>query len=87
MQEYYYSDSVSGMPDSLGRVRIPKELWKCIDVDLDDEDAKQIVVTGCGKYGEIWRKSNYEAHRNSRRTAELNAKVRACPSRVRDNER
>ena len=71
------------MPDSLGRVRIPKELWKCIDVDLDDEDAKQIVVTGCGKYGEIWRKSNYEAHRNSRRTAESRGSARGQdPPRV-----
>ena len=84
--EYYYSDSVNGTPDSLGRVRIPKELWKCIDVDPEDEDAKQIVVTGCGKYGEIWRKSAYEAHKNSRRTAELNAKVRACPSKAKNDE-
>ena len=84
--EYYYSDSVNGTPDSLGRVRIPKELWKCIDVDPEDEEAKQIVVTGCGKYGEIWRKSAYEAHKNSRRTAELNAKVRACPSRAKNDE-
>jgi adenosylcobyric acid synthase len=57
-----------------------------LDVDIDDEEAKQIVVTGCGKYGEIWRKSAYEAHRNSRRTAELNAKVRACPSKIKSNE-
>ena len=85
--EYYYAESTSGTPDSLGRVRIPKELWEIIGVTIDDEESKQIVVIGCGKYGEIWGKSSYEEHKKSRPTAELNAKVRACPSRLKGNER
>ena len=37
MELDYYSNSVQATPDSLGRVRIPKELWESINVDFDND--------------------------------------------------
>ena len=62
MLRAYYSRLVDVTPDSLGRVRIPKDLWESIGVDFDKEETKEICVIGCREFGEIWRKTDMEIH-------------------------
>ena len=76
MELDYYSNSVQATPDSLGRVRIPKELWESINVDFDSDDGKKIVVIGCRNYGEIWKSSELAEYRAGIDKTALNAKLR-----------
>ena len=62
---YLYHDAMQTTPDSLGRIRISKELLSFIGVNPDETCADrnvELVVVGCGDYSEIWAKENYEAH-------------------------
>ena len=62
---YLYHAAMQTTPDSLGRIRISKELLSFIGVNPDETCADrnvELVVVGCGDYSEIWAKENYEAH-------------------------
>ncbi len=61
-QRAYYSKLVEAVPDSLGRVRVPKDLWEKIGVSFAEGGNKEIVVVGCGEFGEIWSKPHYDAY-------------------------
>lgn len=58
----YYSGAVKAEPDSLGRVRVGKEMWDHIRVDFSEEGDKEIIVIGCHEYGEIWLKKDYREY-------------------------
>ena len=45
--------------DSQGRVLLNPILLK--HAELNNVDAKDVVIVGCGKYAEIWLEKNYEA--------------------------
>lgn len=60
-----HGQAVQATPDSLGRVRIPREIWESIGVSFGEEGDSNIVVVGCGDFGEIWLQSNYTAYMNS----------------------
>jgi len=74
---FLYHDAMQTTPDSLGRIRISKELLKFIGINADetctDRDA-ELVIVGCGDYSEIWKKDEYEAHVNG---MDMEAIVRA----------
>ncbi len=74
----YYRKAVQATPDSLGRVRVPKELWESIGVSFDEGAEREIVVVGCGEFGEIWSKPAYEAFINELDEDELSAEIEGC---------
>ena len=74
----YYRKAVQAMPDSLGRVRIPKELWEEIGVALDDGEKKDVVIIGCGEYGEIWAKNNLDSFDADLDLDQLSAEIERC---------
>lgn len=76
MEFRYYSNSTEATPDSLGRVRIPKELWESINIDFASEEGKKIVVIGYRTYGEIWRVSEHEQYLNSIDNSAIDAKIK-----------
>lgn len=74
---YLYHDAMQATPDTLGRIRISKELLSFIGMNPDENCAGrnvELVVVGCGDYGEIWAKEHYENHIQS---MDMSAIVRA----------
>ncbi len=61
----FHSRAVQATPDSLGRVRVPREIWEGIGVDFSEGGNCDIIVVGCGDFGEIWLKSNYDEYMSS----------------------
>lgn len=62
---YLYHDAMQVTPDTLGRIRISKELLAFIGMNPDETCADrnaEMVVVGCGDYSEIWSKEQYENH-------------------------
>ena len=74
----YYRKAVQAVPDSLGRVRVPKDLWESIGVSFDEGADREVVVIGCGEFGEIWSKNAYEAFINELDEDELSAEIEGC---------
>ena len=58
---YLYHDAVKGTPDSLGRLLLTDGLLKFIGVDVEKEESRNVVLVGCGDYGEIWSEEEYNA--------------------------
>lgn len=74
---FLYHDAMQCTPDTLGRIRINKELLKFIGIDAEETNADRdadMVIVGCGDYCEIWKKEEYDAHVNS---MDMDAIVRA----------
>ena len=74
----FHSQAVQACPDSLGRVRVPREIWESIGVDFSEEGDCNIVVVGCGDFGEIWLQSNYDAYMNDIDLDALAAEIDGC---------
>lgn len=75
---YYYRKAVQATPDSLGRVRVPRDLWESIGLDFGEGGDRDVVVVGCGEFGEIWAKSAYETFINELDEDELCAEIEGC---------
>lgn len=58
---YFYHDAMQSTPDSLGRIRISKELLSFIGMNPDETGnrATEMVIVGCGNYAEIWSSEMY----------------------------
>jgi MraZ protein len=54
LKRFWFSGSVEGTWDKLGRVLIPLYLREYAELDRD------VVIIGVGKYIEIWSKENWE---------------------------
>ena len=74
---FYYRHAVEGTPDSLGRVRVPKELWESIEVDFEN-GAKDITIIGCGEYGEIWAKGSLNSFDDDLDLDALSNEIEGC---------
>ncbi len=74
----FHSQAVQAVPDSLGRVRVPREIWESIGVDFNEAGESDIVVVGCGDFGEIWLQSNYDAYMNNIDLDALSAEIDGC---------
>lgn len=77
MMFHYYRKAVQATPDSLGRVRVPKDLWESIGIDFEGAD-HDIMVVGCGEFGEIWFKPRYDAYVNDMNVDALCAEIEGC---------
>ncbi len=63
---FLYHDAMETTPDSLGRVRISRELLSFAGVNGEEcSDPRNLVIVGCGDYGEIWSEENYAEHLKS----------------------
>lgn len=58
----FFSKGTEVSPDSLGRVLLPKSLLDYAKLKPDTEEGRNVVIVGCGDYGEIWLESNYEKY-------------------------
>jgi MraZ protein len=74
---FYYRHAVEGTPDSLGRVRVPKELWESIEVDFEN-GVKDITIISCGEYGEIWAKGSLDNFDGDLDLDALSAEIEGC---------
>ena len=74
----YYRKAVQAVPDSLGRVRIPKELWESIGVSFDAGEGKDVMVIGCGEFGEIWSKAALDEYDADFDPDELSDEIEKC---------
>ncbi len=70
--------AVQAAPDSLGRVRVPREIWECVGADFEEGGNHDIVVVGCGDFGEIWCKTKYDEYVNSLDLADLSEEIDGC---------
>lgn len=60
---FLYRDAIQVTPDSLGRVRLTKELLKVAKIDPEQgETPRNVLIVGCGEFGQIWTEENYAAH-------------------------
>ena len=73
----FHSQAVQAAPDSLGRVRVPREIWESIGVDFENGDS-DIIVVGCGDFGEIWLQSKYDAYMESVDLDALASEIDGC---------
>lgn len=74
---YLYHDAMQATPDTLGRIRISRELLSFIGMNPDESCTNrdvELVIVGCGDYSEIWAKEEYESHIQS---MDMNAIVHA----------
>ena len=56
---FLYHDAVKTTPDSLGRVLLTEGLLSFAGIDMEKEEGKNVVLVGCGDYGEIWSEQLY----------------------------
>jgi membrane-anchored protein YejM (alkaline phosphatase superfamily) len=49
-------------PDSLGRVLLTKGLLDFAKIEPDPEGNRNVVIVGCGDFGEIWSEELYNKH-------------------------
>ena len=75
---FYYRHAVEGTPDSLGRVRVPKELWESIELNFSSEQTKEITIIGCGEYGEIWAKHSLSSFDEELDLDALSSEIEGC---------
>ena len=54
---FLYRDAAQVTPDSLGRVLLPNGL---LDFAKIGEDERNVVIVGCGDFGEIWSEKLYD---------------------------
>ncbi len=74
----YYRKAVQATPDSLGRVRVPKEIWESVGVGFEEGEDHEIVVVGCGEFGEIWSRPAYDRFVNELDQAQLMSLIEGC---------
>ena len=74
----FYRKAVQAVPDSLGRVRIPKELWESIGVSFEAGECKDVMIIGCGEFGEIWSKTALDAYDADFDPDELSDEIERC---------
>lgn len=55
LMRFFHSSMAEVTPDAQGRVVLPQELVN------HSEIVRNLVVVGCGEYGEIWSEDNYAA--------------------------
>jgi MraZ protein len=55
---FLYRDAAQVTPDSLGRVLLPNGLLDFAKIDSDSE--RNLVIVGCGDFGEIWSEKLYD---------------------------
>ena len=75
---FYYRHAAEVTPDSLGRVRVPKELWESVSVDFSENGNKEITIIGCGEYGEIWSKSMLDSFDDELDLDALSNEIEGC---------
>lgn len=56
---YIYRDAAQVSPDSLGRVLLTKGLLDYAKIEPDAEGNRNVVIVGCGDFGEIWSEEQY----------------------------
>ena len=56
---FFYCGAAQGGTDSLGRMLLTEVLLKHIGIDVTKEEQRNVVLLGCGTYGEIWAESDY----------------------------
>jgi DNA-binding transcriptional regulator/RsmH inhibitor MraZ len=49
-------------PDSLGRVLLTKGLLDFAKIEADEAGNRNVVIVGCGDFGEIWSEELYNKH-------------------------
>ena len=59
---FLYHDAAQVSPDSLGRVLLTKGLLDFAKIEADAEGNRNVVIVGCGDFGEIWSESLYNKH-------------------------
>ncbi|PMQ01623.1 MAG: division/cell wall cluster transcriptional repressor MraZ [Dictyoglomus sp. NZ13-RE01] len=73
LKRFWFSSSVEGCWDKLGRVLIPVYLREYAELDKD------VVIIGVGKYIEVWNKENWEKFKKQvdllEKLKEINEKV------------
>lgn len=55
---FLYRDAAQVTPDSLGRVLLPNGLLDFAKIGGEDE--RNLVIVGCGDFGEIWSEKLYD---------------------------
>lgn len=56
---FLYHDAAQVSPDSLGRVLLPQGLLDFAKITPDENGNRNVVVVGCGEFGEIWSDELY----------------------------
>ena len=74
----YYRKAVQAVPDSLGRVRVPKELWESIGLEFGEEGNKDVMIVGCGEFGEIWSKTALDSFDADLDLDKLSEEIERC---------
>ena len=59
---FLYHDAAQVSPDSLGRVLLTKGLLDFAKIEADEEGNRNVVIVGCGDFGEIWSEKLYNEH-------------------------
>ena len=59
---FLYHDAAQVSPDSLGRVLLTKGLLDFAKIEPDAEGNRNVVIVGCGDFGEIWSEELYNKH-------------------------
>ena len=57
-----YHDAAKVSPDSLGRVLLSKGLLDFAKIEPDAKGERNVVIVGCGDFGEIWSEELYNKH-------------------------
>ena len=58
---FLYRDAAQVTPDSLGRVLLPAGLLEFAKIGQKPEEGnRNVVIVGCGEFGEIWSDALYE---------------------------
>jgi MraZ protein len=59
---FLYHDAAQVSPDSLGRVLLTKGLLDFAKIEPDEAGNRNVVIVGCGDFGEIWSEALYNKH-------------------------
>lgn len=57
---FLYRDAVQVTPDNLGRVLLPVGLLDFAKISPKEDGNRNLVIVGCGDFGEIWSEALYE---------------------------
>ncbi len=59
---FLFHNAAQVTPDTLGRVLLNKGLLDFAKIEPDEEGNRNVVIVGCGDFGEIWAEKLYEEH-------------------------
>lgn len=69
---FIYRDATQTTPDSLGRVLLPTGMLSYIGAGVKPEVGnRNLVIVGCGDYGEIWAEDKYAEYVDSMDLGEI----------------